>query len=76
MKLTIGTRGSALALWQAHYTQAALQKIGIESELEIIKTQGDIIQHLSFDKLEGKGFFTKEIEDHLLAKNVDLPFIH
>lgn len=72
MKLTIGTRGSALALWQAHYTQAALNRIGIESELEIIKTQGDIIQHLSFDKLEGKGFFTKEIEDHLLAKNVDL----
>lgn len=72
MKLTIGTRGSALALWQAHYTQTALKKIGIDSELEVIKTQGDLIQHLSFDKLEGKGFFTKEIEDHLLERKIDL----
>ena len=33
--------------------------------INIIKTQGDAIQHLSFDKLEGKGFFTKEIEKKL-----------
>lgn len=72
MKLTIGTRGSALALWQAHYAQTSLKKVGVDSELEVIKTQGDIIQHLSFDKLEGKGFFTKEIEEHLLDKKIDL----
>jgi hydroxymethylbilane synthase len=70
--MIIGTRGSRLALWQAHFVQAQLKEIGIASELKIIKTQGDKIQHLGFDKLEGKGFFTKEIEDHLLAGDIDL----
>ena len=51
--------------------QAELTKHGIDSELEIIKTQGDRIQHLGFDKLEGKGFFTKEIEDALLEGRID-----
>ncbi len=72
MKLRIGTRGSKLALWQAHYTQTELAQIGVESELVIIKTQGDLVQHLGFDKLEGKGFFTKEIEDALLRGDVDV----
>jgi len=70
--MIIGTRGSRLALWQAHYVQAQLKALGIESELKIIKTQGDKIQHLSFDKLEGKGFFTKEIEDQLVDGHIDL----
>lgn len=70
--LRIGTRGSKLALWQAEFTQAELARIGVESELVIIKTQGDLVQHLGFDKLEGKGFFTKEIEDALLRGEVDL----
>jgi hydroxymethylbilane synthase len=70
--LRIGTRGSKLALWQAEFTRTELTKMGIESELVIIKTQGDLIQHLSFDKMEGKGFFTKEIEDALLRGEVDL----
>lgn len=56
-KLIIGTRGSQLALWQANFVKDRLAEIGIESELKIIKTQGDIIQHLRLDKLEGKGFF-------------------
>lgn len=72
MKLRIGTRGSKLALWQAHFTQAELLRIGVESELIIIKTQGDLIQHLGFDKMEGKGFFTKEIEEALLRGDIDL----
>lgn len=70
--IKIGTRGSRLALWQAHYTQDRLKEIGIESELVIIKTKGDAIQHLSFDKIEGKGFFTKEIEDALLREEIDM----
>jgi hydroxymethylbilane synthase len=69
--MKIGTRGSKLALWQARFVQAELAKHGIDSELEIIKTQGDRVQHLGFDKLEGKGFFTKEIEDALLAGDID-----
>jgi len=71
-KITIGTRGSRLALWQAHYAQSELKKCGIEADLQIIKTKGDTIQHLSFDKIEGKGFFTKEIEDALLRGEVDM----
>lgn len=70
--LRIGTRGSKLALWQAEYTQAALARHGVESELVILKTQGDIIQHLSFEKMEGKGFFTKEIEEALLRGDIDV----
>ncbi len=70
--LRIGTRGSELALWQAHFLQKQLQQIGIASELKITKTKGDEIQHLSFDKIEGKGFFTKEIEDQLLSGDIDV----
>ena len=71
-KITIGTRGSKLALWQANYTMNRLSENGISAELNIIKTKGDLIQHLSFDKIEGKGFFTKEIEDSLLRGDIDL----
>ena len=61
----IASRGSELALWQANFVKEELRKIGLESEIIIYKTQGDIVQHLSLDKLEGKGFFTKEIEEAL-----------
>jgi len=70
--IIIGSRGSDLALWQAYFVKAELEKINCSVEIKIIKTQGDKIQHLSFDKLEGKGFFTKEIEDALLNKEIDL----
>ena len=68
----IGSRGSDLALWQAYFVKSELERLGCSVDLNIIKTQGDKVQHLSFDKLEGKGFFTKEIEDALLSKIVDL----
>jgi hydroxymethylbilane synthase len=71
-KIIIGSRGSDLALWQAHHILGLLQGQGLQGEIKIIKTQGDKIQHLSFDKLEGKGFFTKELEDALLSKEVDI----
>lgn len=70
--IIIGSRGSDLALWQANFIQEQLRECGVQSEIKIIKTQGDKIQHLSFDKMEGKGFFTKEIEAALLAEEVDL----
>lgn len=70
--IRIGTRGSKLALWQAKYTQTQLESVGVATELVIIKTTGDQIQHLSFDKIEGKGFFTKEIEEALLRGDVDM----
>ncbi len=70
--IIIGTRGSELALWQANYIKNKLWDQGISSELKIIKTQGDKVQELSFDKMEGKGFFTKELEEALLQKNIDM----
>lgn len=70
--LIIGTRGSELALWQANYIKRRLADIGVPAELKIIKTQGDIVQHLRLDKLEGKGFFTKELEEELLNGGIDL----
>lgn len=71
-KIRIGTRGSDLALWQANHVKTQLEKLGCEVEITIIKTQGDQIQNIGFDKMEGKGFFTKEIEAALLNKEVDL----
>lgn len=70
--IRIGSRGSDLALWQANHVKEQLEQLGCSVDITIIKTQGDAIQHLSFDKLEGKGFFTKEIEQALLDKTVDL----
>ncbi|MFT5922541.1 MAG: hydroxymethylbilane synthase [Flavobacteriales bacterium] len=72
MKVTIGTRGSDLALWQANHVSALLIQLGLEPKIQIISTKGDQIQHLGFDKMEGKGFFTKEIEEALLNKTIDL----
>lgn len=70
--IRIGTRGSALALWQAEFAQQALVQLGYTTKLQIISTKGDRQQSLSFDKIEGKGFFTKEIEDALLNGDIDL----
>jgi len=72
MKIRIGSRGSDLALWQANFVKDELTKAGHEVEIKIIITRGDKIQDLSFDKIEGKGFFTKEIEESLLNNEVDL----
>ena len=72
LKITIGSRGSRLALWQANHIKEKLTLTGLESEIKIIKTKGDQFQHLSFDKIEGKGFFTKELEIALIKEEIDL----
>lgn len=69
--ITIGTRGSKLALVQAHWVAEELNRRGIENTVRIIKTKGDVVQD-RFDKIEGKGFFTKEIEDELHHGDIDL----
>ncbi|MBI5249492.1 MAG: hydroxymethylbilane synthase [Desulfomonile tiedjei] len=73
-KLRIGTRGSALALWQARHVASIIEARDPEMkvELEIIKTQGDKILDAPLAKIGGKGLFTKEIEDALLEGKVDL----
>jgi hydroxymethylbilane synthase len=70
--LTIGSRGSALALWQARHVQSLLQAKGVETRIEIIRTTGDKIQDVSIAALGTKAVFTKEIEDALLAGEIDL----
>ena len=70
--LTIGSRGSQLALWQAHFIAGQLAAAGFETRIEIIKTTGDRLQTASLAQSGGKGLFTKEIEEALLAERVDL----
>jgi hydroxymethylbilane synthase len=70
--LKIGSRGSALALWQAHYVADRLKAIGVETAIEIIRTTGDRMQTVDLVKAGGKGLFTKEIEEALLAGEIDV----
>jgi hydroxymethylbilane synthase len=70
--LVIGSRGSQLALWQAHYIAARLQGANVPTHIEIIRTTGDHLQTASLAQAGGKGLFTKEIEDALLAGTIDL----
>ncbi len=71
--LIIGTRGSALALWQANYIKNRLQnELGLSSEIKIVKTKGDKILDVPLAKIGGKGLFTKELEELLLKKEIDL----
>lgn len=69
--MVIGTRGSDLALAQANYVSDVLHRHGQANRLKILTTKGDVVQD-RFDKMEGKGFFTKEIEDALAAGEIDL----
>jgi hydroxymethylbilane synthase len=74
--LRIGTRGSPLALVQARTVRARLAAALSESEeaieLVVIRTSGDTIQDRPLSEVGGKGLFTKEIEEALLAKRIDL----
>lgn len=72
--LTIGSRGSRLALWQAQWTKETLTSLhaGLEVRIEIIKTSGDMIRDLPLAVIGGKGVFTKEIEEALLDNRIDL----
>lgn len=65
--IKIGTRGSALALWQAHDVQARLHAAGFTTEIVTYTTQGDKILDRSLAKIGSKGVFTQELEDDLLA---------
>ncbi len=73
-RVIIGTRGSDLALWQAHWVERELQRLlpGIVTVIEIIKTTGDKILDSPLSKIGDKGLFTREIEQALLRKDIDL----
>ncbi len=70
--IVIGSRGSQLALWQARHIAACLQELGAETRIEIIRTTGDKITDVPLAQVGGKGLFTKEIEEALLAGTIDL----
>jgi hydroxymethylbilane synthase len=70
--LVIGSRGSALALWQARFIAEKLGHLGISTTIRIIKTTGDHLQTASLVGAGGKGLFTKEIEEALLNRSIDL----
>jgi hydroxymethylbilane synthase len=70
--LVIASRGSQLALWQAHWVEAQLTAHGHPCRIEIIKTTGDKITDVPLAQVGGKGLFTKEIEEALLDGRADL----
>ena len=74
MKIVVGTRGSKLALIQTNWAVEELKKAnpGIEFEIKVIKTKGDLVTHLPLHKIGDKGLFTKEIEQQLLNREIDL----
>lgn len=73
-KVIIATRGSKLALWQAEHVRERLEArhAGLEVELLVLKTKGDIILDVPLAKVGGKGLFVKEIEDALLTGAADI----
>ena len=73
-KIVLGTRGSKLALWQAHYVADLIKMSSPETEVEIevIKTTGDKILDVALSKIGDKGLFTKELELALTDGRVDL----
>ena len=72
--LRIATRSSALALWQAEFIKAELERLhdNITVELVKIKTQGDKILDVPLAKIGGKGLFVKELEEAMLDGRADL----
>lgn len=70
--MKLGTRGSRLAQWQAEWVRDRLSTRGVTAEIVVIKTRGDAEVDRPLHELEGKGFFTKEIEDALLDGRIDL----
>src|SRR5438105_2648694 len=72
--LRLGTRGSALALWQANWTKSQLEQRWPDLMVELmpIKTTGDKILDVPLAKIGGKGLFTKEIDEALLDGRIDV----
>ncbi|MDZ4311978.1 MAG: hydroxymethylbilane synthase [Cypionkella sp.] len=72
----IGTRGSPLALWQAHEVRRSLMaafSLPLEAfEIVVIKVTGDLVQDRALKEIGGKGLFTREIEEALVAGSIDI----
>ena len=71
-RLTIGTRGSALALWQTERVRFLLRAVGFETERVEIKTTGDLTPDIPLARIGSRALFTKQIDDALLESRIDL----
>lgn len=72
MRIRIATRGSRLALWQAHRVAGLLEERGHQPELVTIRTTGDRRTDVPLAAIGGKGMFIKELEEALLADHADV----
>ena len=72
MKIRIATRGSELALAQSNWVAGELQRLGVNTELQIIRTQGDILLDKPLHEIGGKGLFTKEVDLAVLTGEADV----
>ncbi len=72
--LTIGTRGSTLARWQANWVQARLAAAwpALQCELRLFQTSGDKTLDRPLPEIGGKGLFTKELENALCSDEIDI----
>lgn len=74
MRVVIGSRGSALALWQANWAKRTLEGAHpmLKVEIAVIKTQGDRLSEIPLSQISGKEVWTKEIEHALSSGHIDL----
>jgi hydroxymethylbilane synthase len=70
--LRIGTRGSALALWQTEHVRARLRGAGFVTDRVEIRTTGDMVQHVPLARIGARALFTRQIDDALLEGRIDL----
>lgn len=72
--ITIGSRGSELAMWQSNFIKREIEKKNrsVKVEIKLIKTKGDKILDVALSKIGDKGLFTKELEVELLSRSIDL----
>jgi hydroxymethylbilane synthase len=71
-RFRIGTRGSALALWQTERVRSLLARVGSDAEAVEIKTTGDLVPDVPLSQIGGRALFTKQIDDALLGERIDL----
>ena len=70
--LIIGTRDSKLATWQAEHVSQELSRLGHQSKLEFVKTEGDAVLDAPLHQMGGKGVFTKALDEALFQGDIDI----
>jgi hydroxymethylbilane synthase len=70
--IRVGTRGSALALWQTEHVRARLGAAGVATDRIEIRTTGDMVQHVPLAQIGSRALFTRQIDDAMLAGRIDL----